>query len=42
MMGMGGGGGVIQVQVYGAEPDKLIDLASQVEAVMKTTLVQQM
>ncbi len=32
----GGGGGAIQVQVYGDDPNVLIDLANQVEAVMKT------
>jgi HAE1 family hydrophobic/amphiphilic exporter-1 len=37
MMGMGGGNmGAIQVQVYGPEPDKLIDLSNQVEVVMKS------
>ena len=36
MMGGGGGSmGAIQLQVYGPDPDKLIDLSDQVEAVMK-------
>ena len=33
---MGGGESAVQVQVYGENPDQLIDLANQVEAVMKT------
>lgn len=34
---MGGGAdSPIQIQVYGADPDKLIDLANEVEAVMRT------
>jgi hydrophobic/amphiphilic exporter-1 (mainly G- bacteria), HAE1 family len=32
----GGGEGAISVEVYGPEPDALVDLANQVEAVMRT------
>ncbi|MGQ9787627.1 MAG: efflux RND transporter permease subunit, partial [Anaerolineae bacterium] len=34
--GGGGMGGTIQIQVYGADPERLIELANQVEAVMRT------
>jgi len=34
--GGGGMGGTIQIQVYGEDPDRLIELANQVEAVMRT------
>jgi HAE1 family hydrophobic/amphiphilic exporter-1 len=34
--GGGGAASPIQIQVYGEDPDQLIDLANQVEAVMKT------
>jgi len=35
-MGGGGAASPIEIQVYGEDPDQLIDLANEVEAVMKT------
>jgi HAE1 family hydrophobic/amphiphilic exporter-1 len=36
LMGEGGGGGPVQIQVFGDDPNQLIGLANEVEAVMNT------